>query len=91
MKKIRRRKFLKDSPDVFVVEKASAISDFALLSSLDHQIMSHGTFGAWIALLSKAETVAYPAPYYKKRHYMHRALDALNLPNFVRIKFTPSN
>ena len=84
------RKHLVNSPDVIVVDKAPALSDFALLSNLDHQIFSHGTFGVWIILLSKAKTVLYPAPYHSRRYSHHMYFDRLNLPNFIKINFTTS-
>ena len=85
------KKHLANSSDVVVVDSASSISDFALLSSMDYHIMSFGTFGTWSVFLSEAKLVAYPAPFSGKRHYIHHAFDSLNLPNFVQISFTPSN
>ena len=81
------RKNLARFSDVVLVDKASAISDLALLSSLDHQISSHGTYGLFIIFLSEAETVAYPAPYYNNRYGHHAQFDRLNLSNFVQIDF----
>ena len=79
---------LANASDVIIVDEASPISDLALLSSLDHQIVSHGTFGAWVVLLSKAKTVVYPAPYYRNRYRHHKIFDQLKLPNFIQINFT---
>ena len=79
---------LANATDVIIVDEASPISDLALLSSLDHQIVSHGTFGVWVVLLSKAKTVVYPAPYNTKRYLHHKSYDQLNLPNFIQVNFT---
>jgi len=76
--------------DTVVVDPGSAIEDIALLASFEHQIYSHGTYALWIALLSKATTVVYPAAYEKNRYYQHLEFDRMAENkdfNFVEIAF----
>lgn len=67
--------------DVIVVDEGSTDEqDLALLSSFDHIVYSHGTFGLWGILLSNASTVTYPARYghpETKRYSHHLELDNL--------------
>lgn len=80
----------KNHSDVIVVDKATGPEDMALLSSLDHQIYSVGSFGLWINILSKAETVVYPAPMRgdpMKRYRFHGMLDKINSTSLVALKF----
>ncbi|CAH1780694.1 unnamed protein product [Owenia fusiformis] len=54
-----------ESLDVTFVSSTSAIDDFALLASMDHMIMTQGSFGWWAAYLAGGTTVyftGYPRP-----------------------------
>ena len=81
-------KVFSEVDDVFIVDEAEAHEDMALLSSYDHQVYSHGTFGLWILLLSQSITVVYPAPDTNyDRYLIHLSFDNMNLTNFVAVQY----
>lgn len=57
------KEVFKGMTDVFIVSGNSATIDMAILTLMNHTIMTVGTFGWWISFLTNGQTVYYKHPF----------------------------